>query len=137
METNLVFVYGSLMKGEFNHHLLKDAEFVGEGSIYGKMYSLIYYPAVVHSKVKQVYGEVYRVSEDTLKNLDELEGYRESLDKGMYLRRTTKCTLFETGEVIKVSYYIWGSKYLPFMAEKYPEKVRWHREREKDEEWIE
>jgi gamma-glutamylcyclotransferase (GGCT)/AIG2-like uncharacterized protein YtfP len=80
-----VFVYGTLKWLHCNHHLLeaqtiKDSEFLGACYITGpyRMRDLIWYPGVqlvpdVQAK-NRIYGEVYRIGEDTLKSLDILEG---------------------------------------------------------------
>lgn len=80
-----VFVYGTLKRLHYNHEVIesetaKGTEFLGACFIEGpwQMRDLTWYPGVQHMgdpKVKnRIYGEVYRVTEDTLKALDILEG---------------------------------------------------------------
>ena len=74
-----VFVYGTLRKGGFYHHLLEDSKFIDHGYVHGEMHSLGRYSAVVlqeHSSNK-VLGEIFSVSSDVLATLDHLEGYPE------------------------------------------------------------
>jgi gamma-glutamylcyclotransferase (GGCT)/AIG2-like uncharacterized protein YtfP len=77
-----VFVYGTLKRLHYNHPLLHSShtEFLGCSILTGpfQMRDLSFYPGVQYtldSQVKnKVYGEVYRINEDTLKGLDILEG---------------------------------------------------------------
>jgi len=73
-----VFVYGSLKRGYWNHSLIsgymcteaktRDSRFT--------MVNLGAYPAVLNEGNNYIYGELYRnVSEDVMRNLDDLEGY--------------------------------------------------------------
>ena len=77
MQQTLVFVYGTLLQGERNHHHLHRAELVG-GARTRAVFTMIdlgSYPAMVRGGVTAVVGEVYRVDERTLAALDELEGH--------------------------------------------------------------
>lgn len=80
-----VFVYGTLKRLHYNHYVIEDkqihgTEFLGCCRLTGpyQMRDLTWFPGVqctIDSQVKNyLYGEVYRVSEDTLKGLDILEG---------------------------------------------------------------
>lgn len=73
------FVYGSLLKGEYNHHLLSSSRFVAKGVIKGyTLYSMGAFPAIVKNNPNGlIYGEVYEVTNSTTETrLDMLEGYR-------------------------------------------------------------
>lgn len=62
-----VFVYGSLMKGEYNHDAyLSDADCLGEAFITGyALYDLGHYPGIKHTDGPcKVCGELYKVSEE-------------------------------------------------------------------------
>jgi len=70
----LVFVYGTLRHGQSNHHLLVQSEWLGNYAtppLYS-LYDLGPYPAVVDGH-SVIYGEVYRVDDATLQQLDILE----------------------------------------------------------------
>lgn len=70
----LVFVYGTLRQGQNNHHLLAQSEWLGNYAtppIYS-LYDLGAYPAVTEGH-SVLYGEVYRVDDKTLQQLDLLE----------------------------------------------------------------
>lgn len=74
-----VFVYGSLKKGCYNHRLMKNSEFIGNGTVDNMLlYSLGAFPAIIPAKENEksfaVKGEVYEVNAETLKMLDKLEG---------------------------------------------------------------
>jgi gamma-glutamylcyclotransferase (GGCT)/AIG2-like uncharacterized protein YtfP len=70
-----VFVYGTLMKGEHHHEVLKNAQFVGltETQASFELVQIDYYPALLPQGSARVMGEVYEVDDATLAQLDELE----------------------------------------------------------------
>jgi len=70
-----VFVYGSLMRGHANHHLLAGGRFVGNGRTPPR-YTLVDlgpYPGMLAGGMTAVEGELYEVSAQTLALLDRLE----------------------------------------------------------------
>jgi gamma-glutamylcyclotransferase (GGCT)/AIG2-like uncharacterized protein YtfP len=71
---HLVFVYGTLRKGEHNHHYLSTAQFLGlhESDAEYTLYDLGPYPGVSEG-YRSVQGEVYMIDDDTLAELDKLE----------------------------------------------------------------
>ncbi|HEY5311073.1 MAG TPA: gamma-glutamylcyclotransferase family protein [Pirellulales bacterium] len=72
-----VFVYGSLKRGQPNHRLLMDAEFLGHGRTEPlfALYCLGPYPAMVRESTGPiaVEGELYRISAGLLAELDQFE----------------------------------------------------------------
>ena len=91
-----IFVYGTLKKDGCNHHFLKDSEFVKNEvlknhSIY--VPDLFNFPLLLEDEGGKVHGEVYKVDDNTLVNLDmlESEGHlynridRDELDFQYYL----------------------------------------------------
>ncbi|MFP3918830.1 gamma-glutamylcyclotransferase family protein [Lysinibacillus telephonicus] len=83
-----VFVYGTLMKGEVNAHLLTNATCI-ETSCWtnGLLYDTGFgYPAMVPSLQHRTYVELYVVTESEIKLLDELEDYKENGDNNLYNR---------------------------------------------------
>lgn len=72
-----VFVYGTLMRGEVNHHLLAHASFVCEALTMGayQLHDLGAFPALVAGSAGQVAGEVYLLDAASLARLDLLEGH--------------------------------------------------------------
>lgn len=75
-----VFVYGSLKKGFANHCVIEKQDYVGPASLTGKyrMFSLGCYPGVTNDTVLSdpatIKGELYRVDNNGLFDLDLLEG---------------------------------------------------------------
>lgn len=77
MTHHLVFVYGTLMKHEANHHYLRQATRLGPARTAPcfRLFSLGSYPVLCLHGHQRVRGEVYRVSTATLRRLDRLEEY--------------------------------------------------------------
>lgn len=73
---HVVFVYGTLKKGFSNHEVFLGGRSVplGEDSIFADLYNLGPYPAIKEGTTL-VTGECYIVGDNTLKNLDKLEGH--------------------------------------------------------------
>jgi gamma-glutamylaminecyclotransferase len=76
-EQHLVFTYGTLLKGEVNHHLLAEARFVAEARTEPcfDLFDLGAFPAMSAGGETAVLGEVYAVDDATLTRLDHLEGH--------------------------------------------------------------
>ena len=82
-----MFVYGTLQKGQSNHHFLKYSKYVDDAMINGYCkYDLGYYPGVKPKRAKSVNGELYLVDNNTLRNVDSLEG-----EGYLYIRTKVKC----------------------------------------------
>lgn len=77
----ILFVYGTLKKGERNHHILGDSKFLGKATTVNKMLLLSYesrFPLLINSKKERtdfscVHGELYDVDEPTIQVLDIFE----------------------------------------------------------------
>ena len=76
MAADLLFVYGTLMRGFRLHRLLEGrAEFVGEGVAPGRLFDLGSYPAALRDAGGAIRGEVYRLADPALwRALDSAEG---------------------------------------------------------------
>lgn len=90
--TNLLFVYGTLMKGHRDDWQEKvGAHFVGRGRITGKLYRLGQFPGAVRSDAgSHVQGEVYRLSNvaSALKILDKYEEFEPTRpQRSLFIRR--------------------------------------------------
>ena len=104
MAENLVFVYGTLLKGYHgNNTFLSGSEFVCKASITGELYHLPFgYPAVVYGENKPpVFGEVYSVSDEVLGWIRKYEGtdsfnsiYRETVIPALTDDKELKVTAF-------------------------------------------
>lgn len=87
-----VFVYGTLKRGHRNHRLLEDSWFVGTGSTVAK-FDMINsgFPVLLpNDDGLCVIGEVFKVDDKTLENLDRLEG-----EGRMYNRKIEKVNLID------------------------------------------
>lgn len=73
-----VFVYGTLLSGERNNYLLADSERRGKEVVSGfSLVDLGSFPACVEDSESEIsiIGEVWEISDKTLRQLDYLEGY--------------------------------------------------------------
>lgn len=85
-----VAVYGTLKRGECNHHWLRGARFEGRTRVPGlELYNLGDYPMAVPSADPRarIHAELYRVDGEGLARLDVLEDY-----PGLYDRRQLPTT---------------------------------------------
>jgi len=87
MPTHL-FVYGTLMRGESRHRHLAGSEFVADARTQPgyRLFHVDDYPALVMDPDTSITGELWLVSDGTLRVLDEIEG----VDEGLYARRTVR-----------------------------------------------
>lgn len=111
MSKKNIFVYGSLKKGFYNEHFLKNAKLIAKDAITQRKYEL--YPSIDYffpylfseidyDKSCHIKGELYEVDEVFLaKTLDVLEG----VDQGLYSRETCYVSS-SSGSKLKAEIYI-------------------------------
>jgi len=79
----LVFVYGTLKRGQTNHHFLAGQTFLGEACTGPgfRLFDLGDYPGMTNdpSDCAGVAGEVWSIDETCLARLDQFEGIGEGL----------------------------------------------------------
>jgi gamma-glutamylaminecyclotransferase len=85
MLPTVLFVYGTLKRGERNHHLMAGQRCLG-AAITAPIYRVIdlgAHPGLVHDSQNglSVHGELFEVSQRALKELDEFEGIPEPFDR--------------------------------------------------------
>lgn len=97
----LVFVYGTLKQGLWNHSYLNEAEFIDKAKTTNK-YALYVdrIPYVVKNEaVSYIFGEVYKVDDQIFSHLDQLEGHPD-----FYTREEIEVKL-QSGKVITAWIY--------------------------------
>ena len=96
--TRKVFVYGTLMNGEDNHHFLENSTCLGKAAIEGyDMYNVGgYYPAIIPGN-SRIIGELYEVPENDMASIDMLEG-----EGSLYIR---KCEITTGNEMAYIYEY--------------------------------
>ncbi|MCI4670638.1 MAG: gamma-glutamylcyclotransferase [Bacteroidia bacterium] len=82
MDTDYLFVYGSLLKQANNimsAYLSGRSELLGEGLMEGKLFMIDYYPGAIYSSdsIQKVRGDVYKLNEkdSTFQVLDNYEDF--------------------------------------------------------------
>jgi gamma-glutamylcyclotransferase (GGCT)/AIG2-like uncharacterized protein YtfP/cation transport regulator ChaC len=119
METDLVFVYGTLRMYEENDVLLKKSKLISRQCwTKGVLADTgLGYPAIIKEYEGEsdesitdpyVYGELYKVSPDVLEKLDELEGYYDSGGNNLYDRIIQ--TVYSDIGTFKAYVYIWADQ---------------------------
>lgn len=107
--TSYLFVYGTLMNGGVNHHLLaRSAELIGPGRMRGRLFLVDYYPGLVDSEdpAETVAGEVWRlIAPDVLRDLDDFEGCTEA--PPLFLRLSRTVTL-DGGDPLSAWVYLYA-----------------------------
>jgi gamma-glutamylaminecyclotransferase len=99
---HVIFVYGTLREGQWNHHLLDSSKFLGMAKT--KMRYALYGSGVPFlsraDSVSHVKGEVYAVDDATLRRLDQLEGHPDA-----YKREQAEVVLQDGTELIAWIYF--------------------------------
>ena len=100
----LLFVYGTLKKGFYNHFYLEKSKYLGRAKTLNKyaLYLKGFIPFVTKSpKVCQIKGELYLVDDKTLSEVDLLEGHPDE-----YFREKVPIVK-EDGEVVEAWMYFY------------------------------
>jgi gamma-glutamylcyclotransferase (GGCT)/AIG2-like uncharacterized protein YtfP len=108
--SSLLFVYGTLRRGDKRHDILQrlGAVYVGKGSVAGELFDLGEYPGALKSNSSgaRVIGEVYRLPnpKPALRILDEYEGV--GAVTSVFRREVAEVTI-ENGERVNTwSYWL-------------------------------
>tara|TARA_R100001509_G_C4822623_1_gene200375 strand:+ start:399 stop:761 length:363 start_codon:yes stop_codon:yes gene_type:complete len=103
-KTTKIFVYGSLMRGFYNHSVLYGAKFLKNGITKRDyvLYDLGGFPGMVKNGNNSILGEIYEVDSLTLNMLDGLESHPD------FYKRTP----IELGDGTKVQTYILNNSYI-------------------------
>ena len=100
-----IFVYGTLMAGEYNHALIGSQVLEGEGFISGfDLYSLGRYPGIRPSEHcgHTVAGEVYLIDDSTLEQVNILE------DEGsLYILQSAEVAMSD-GRTVTAGVYVYN-----------------------------
>ncbi len=106
-----LFVYGTLKRGFWLHHNLKDGRYLGRSSITG--FDLYYFPLggypILYRNMdskEKIWGEVYLINKQILNRVRWIElgaGYKEGFYNGMiFYYKTEKDFEREKDKVIKI-----------------------------------
>lgn len=115
----LVFVYGTLKRGHYNHKCLRGAEFVDTAQSV-ESYPMVCvnetYPYLIDKEGEgfRIEGEVFRISQSILRVLDKLEDYPD-----YYGRREIPVQLDNGEELLAMCYFL-NLETQPFDYQNYP-----------------
>jgi gamma-glutamylcyclotransferase (GGCT)/AIG2-like uncharacterized protein YtfP len=122
MTSDLLFVYGTLMRG-YDHPmaqlLARSADFIGEATCRGRLYLVKHYPGLVLSDAPDelVFGELYRLRavDQLLREFDMYEACGEGFNEPTeYIRRMLPVTSADGAVSEAWSYlYNWPFAHLP------------------------
>lgn len=108
-----VFVYGTLMRGEVRNTNLARDVYLGRGRIRGTLHNVGDggFPAAMGTTRGQwIHGEVWEVSDATLRVLDGIEGFFPSREsQSMYLRRRVLVHWDEFDNGVYADAYFWNA----------------------------
>ena len=134
MTSKVIFVYGTLLKGLERNAALTSSKYLGPALIKARLFDLGSYPGIAEGNA-DVVGEIYEVDEQTLNNLDAIEGYSESApESSLYLRKPMVARKLADGAGVDVETYFYsspnektikGQDYRAFRLEKESKKEQW------------
>jgi gamma-glutamylcyclotransferase (GGCT)/AIG2-like uncharacterized protein YtfP len=90
-----LFVYGTLIPELAPFEIaetVKQLKFIGGGFVYGLLYDLGEYPAIILQGTHKVFGKVFELPNDEhiLEKIDEYEGFKANNElESLYLRKQT------------------------------------------------
>jgi len=102
IHTHLIFVYGTLRKGQCNHHFLDRSKFLGNAKT-KRRYALYgnWLPFLSRAgSVSHVTGEIYSIDDTALSQLDQLEGHPDA-----YKREQAEVVLEDGKELLAWIYF--------------------------------
>lgn len=107
-----VFIYGTLRRGGALHPVIEDSKFMGEAVATGIMFSLGRFPGVHFlPDAGRIYGEIYKVTPETLNKLDAIEGFHpDKPEISMYVRRRIE-PLIPMGKIFVRAKEVWAYEY--------------------------
>jgi gamma-glutamylaminecyclotransferase len=119
-----VFVYGTLLRGEVNHHLLAQAEFLGSHRTAAcfSLYLLRAYPGAVRGGTRAIPGEVYGVDRAGLRRLDRLEDYPTLYDRQLLATPYGRAWIYLFRGSVRDRPLIPGGDWRSFVAD--PDSIR-------------
>lgn len=91
-----VFVYGTLRKGQRNHHWLRNATALGTCATFPS-FTLVNvgdFPGAVERGGQRIIGEVYEIGPPVLLHLDRLEGYPHFFDRKVISTKFGSCWIY-------------------------------------------
>src|SRR5713226_5658152 len=124
MTSNLLFVYGTLMRGFDNpmaQLLSRSADFLWPARCRGRLYRVTHYPGLVLSDEADdvVFGELYRLRQpaELLREFDMYEACGEGFaEPTQYIRQMLSVTLEDGAAEAWTYVYNWPVAHLPRIA---------------------
>ncbi len=115
MNTSYLFVYGTLQldaDNDMSRFLSLNSSVFSKAYIQGKLYKIFWFPGVVLSEdaSEKVYGTLFQLHNvsDTLRFLDDYEGFYESNIEESLFRREITTVFLENGNSIDAWVYLYN-----------------------------
>lgn len=132
----VIFVYGTLLRGLNLHSALKTGDYLGLATVNGELFDLGYFPGLLAGQ-QSIVGEIYRVNEATLQQLDQIEGVNPTHPASShYLRQQTEATLLADGSIHTVELYRYNCSVAGKTAIGCGDYRRYLLEQQSDEQWV-
>lgn len=75
MNSEILFVYGTLRRGGSNHFRMNGGLYLGSGFVMGRLFRVDWYPGLLLDRDGgEVFGDVYEVAPEVISALDKFEG---------------------------------------------------------------
>ena len=116
MRAEPVFVYGTLRRDASNDFRMDGADFVGAGTIAGRIHFIdshpeFVYPALVCGGEERVVGELFLVkSERHMAELDLFEGINEDSPEADEYKRIKVEVKMDSGEIVSAWVWEWAGE---------------------------
>lgn len=117
-DRTLIFVYGTLMRGECRAHVLRPQTFLGEARTVAayRLYDCGSYPGLIEAQDGlRIHGELWSVDARCIRRLDRIE----AVDEGLYERTTVQLDHPSTDQVVQAYLYAQSVKGLRDCGERW------------------
>jgi gamma-glutamylcyclotransferase (GGCT)/AIG2-like uncharacterized protein YtfP len=104
----MIFVYGTLLKGQQRESVLTNSKYIGPAMIQAELFDLGTFPCVKKG-IGTVIGELYEVDKETISFIDKIEKYDDgNIADSPFIREEVNACKFVDGKFINVFCYFYN-----------------------------